>query len=102
MNAARLPARVLGAMIKGYRLLLSPLFGPCCRFHPTCSDYALQALSVHGACKGGWFALRRLLRCHPFSPGGYDPVPPPRAPRATMKHAPRAAMSGSESGDEQQ
>ena len=64
-------------MIRGYRWLISPLLGACCRFHPTCSDYALQALSAHGAWKGCWLALRRLLRCHPFSPGGYDPVPPP-------------------------
>lgn len=77
MNAAHLPARALGAMIRGYRWLLSPLLGPCCRFHPTCSDYALQALAVHGAWKGCRLALWRLLRCHPFSPGGYDPVPPP-------------------------
>ena len=76
MNAARWPTRALGAMIRGGRLLLTPLTGPCCRFHPTCSDYAVQALAVHGAWKGCWLALWRLLRCHPFSAGGYDPVPP--------------------------
>ena len=76
MNVTRWPALFLIAVIKGYRFLLSPFIGPCCRFHPTCSDYALQALSTHGFLKGAWLALLRLLRCHPFSTGGYDPVPP--------------------------
>ncbi|MGF1514674.1 MAG: membrane protein insertion efficiency factor YidD [Elainellaceae cyanobacterium] len=64
-------------LIRGYRLAISPLFAPSCRFQPTCSQYALQAIERFGAAKGSWLALRRLLRCHPLHPGGYDPVPPP-------------------------
>ena len=63
-------------LIKGYRRFISPLFPPSCRFQPTCSQYALEAISNHGTIKGGWLAVSRILRCHPFHPGGYDPVPP--------------------------
>jgi len=66
---------VLIALIKGYRFLLSPWLGRQCRFHPTCSAYALEAVESHGAWRGLWLALRRVGRCHPFHPGGYDPVP---------------------------
>lgn len=68
-------ARVAAALIRGYRRFVSPLLGPRCRFHPTCSEYALQAVTEHGAMRGGWLALRRIGRCHPFSPGGIDEVP---------------------------
>jgi len=64
-------------MIRLYRLTLSPLFGPCCRFEPTCSVYAERAIETHGCLRGSWFALRRILRCHPLNSGGSDPVPPP-------------------------
>ena len=64
------------ALVLAYRYALSPLIGPRCRFYPTCSAYALEALDRHGAIKGGWLAVRRLGRCHPWHPGGYDPVPP--------------------------
>jgi hypothetical protein len=64
--------------IKAYRIVLSPLLGPTCRFVPSCSVYALEALRVHGALRGSWLAARRIGRCHPFHPGGYDPVPPPK------------------------
>jgi len=67
--------KVLIALIKGYRYLLSPFFGQHCRFHPSCSAYAVEALETHGALRGSGLAVRRLLRCHPFAPGGYDPVP---------------------------
>lgn len=60
--------------IKGYRLFISPLKPPTCRFVPTCSEYALQAIEKHGVVRGGLMAVRRILRCHPFHPGGYDPV----------------------------
>ncbi|KPV41345.1 hypothetical protein AN478_01790 [Thiohalorhabdus denitrificans] len=67
--------RFLVLIIRGYRWLISPFLGPHCRFHPTCSSYAITALERHGPFKGSWLALRRLLRCHPFHPGGDDPVP---------------------------
>ncbi len=59
-----------------YRLVVSPLIGPRCRFLPTCSEYALDALAAHGALRGGWLTLRRIGRCHPWGGMGYDPVPP--------------------------
>ena len=62
-------------IIKLYRKIVSPLKLPCCRFTPTCSQYALEAIKVHGAFKGGALAVWRILRCNPFSKGGYDPVP---------------------------
>lgn len=62
-------------LIRAYKLLLSPLLGPRCRFYPSCSDYALEALHRHGLGKGGLLALRRIFRCHPCNPGGFDPVP---------------------------
>lgn len=61
--------------IKVYRRAISPLFPPTCRFYPTCSAYALTAIERHGVVRGGWLALRRIGRCHPWNPGGYDPVP---------------------------
>lgn len=67
---------LLRGLIRGYQLFISPLLGPRCRFYPTCSHYALEAIDTHGALKGSWLALRRLLRCHPWSAGGVDPVPP--------------------------
>jgi len=66
-------------VIRGYQVLISPVLaavtGIQCRFHPSCSQYALQAVSRHGTVRGSWYALKRLARCHPFHPGGYDPVP---------------------------
>ena len=61
-------------IIKGYRLFISPLKPPTCRFVPTCSEYALRAIEKHGVIRGSIMAVRRILRCHPFHPGGYDPV----------------------------
>lgn len=66
---------LLSALIKAYRYALSPLMGNNCRFHPSCSAYALEAIEEHGALRGSYLALRRLLRCHPWHQGGYDPVP---------------------------
>ena len=62
-------------LVKFYQYCISPLKPPCCRFTPTCSQYALQALRKHGPLKGGWLTLRRILRCHPWGGSGYDPVP---------------------------
>lgn len=65
----------LRSLVRGYQLVLSPYLGQRCRFHPSCSEYALEALQTHGALCGSWLALRRLSKCHPWHPGGYDPVP---------------------------
>lgn len=65
-------------LLRLYRLLISPLYGQVCRYHPSCSAYALEAVTVHGSIKGTWLAARRLGRCHPWAAGGYDPVPRPR------------------------
>ncbi|WP_084486583.1 membrane protein insertion efficiency factor YidD [Desulfovibrio sp. X2] len=67
--------RILAVCIRCYQLAISPLHPPCCRFVPTCSSYALEAVTRHGALKGGWLTIKRLARCHPFCDGGYDPVP---------------------------
>jgi uncharacterized protein len=67
-------------LLRGYRRFVSPLLLPSCRFYPSCSAYALEAVQVHGAARGGWLAVRRLSRCHPFHAGGLDPVPAPRRP----------------------
>jgi len=69
------PRRLLAGSIRGYQLTLSRFLPPSCRFYPSCSQYALEAVTRHGALKGTWLAARRLARCHPFHPGGYDPVP---------------------------
>ena len=75
-------SRILSAFLIGgvrlYQMTLSPLIGPCCRFHPTCSNYCIEAIRVHGPFYGSWLTFRRLLRCRPFGPSGEDPVPPPR------------------------
>ena len=67
--------KVLLALVKFYRVAISPYRPPCCRYIPTCSQYALEAIEKYGALKGGWLAFRRILRCTPFHKGGYDPVP---------------------------
>ena len=92
-------ARVLVILITGYRRLVSPLLGQRCRFAPSCSAYAAEAITAHGALRGGWLALRRIGRCHPFNPGGHDPVPAvaDRAPvegSATMKASPAVRRTG--------
>ena len=79
-NEIRLPKKIgLAAMlllllVKGYRFGISPLFPPSCRYMPTCSEYAAEAVFRYGALRGGWLALCRILRCHPFARGGYDPL----------------------------
>lgn len=80
---------LLIGLVRGYQLLISPLLGQTCRYYPSCSAYAVQALQVHGAVKGTWLAVRRLLRCHPWSPGGVDHVPPrrTRSDRAAHDHS---------------
>lgn len=68
-------ARLLIWLVRAYQITLSPWFGTQCRFTPTCSHYAIEALKAHGALRGSWLSLRRLLRCHPWHPGGQDAVP---------------------------
>lgn len=68
--------QILIGLIRGYKSLISPVLPPACRFYPTCSEYAMEAIDRFGIFRGGWMAIARILRCHPLHPGGYDPVPP--------------------------
>jgi uncharacterized protein len=85
-------AWLLVVLLTGYRRFVSPLLGPRCRFYPSCSSYALEAVQVHGALGGSWLAVRRLGRCHPFHAGGLDPVPP-AGDRACGRTAPGAGAA---------
>lgn len=71
----KLPRTILILFVRGYQVSISPLLPASCRYFPSCSAYAAEALERHGALKGSWLAARRILRCHPFTAGGYDPVP---------------------------
>ena len=68
---------LLVLFVRAYQVVLSPLLPAACRYHPTCSHYAIEALEKHGALRGGWLAIKRIARCHPFRAGGFDPVPDP-------------------------
>jgi len=87
-------AWLLVLLLTCYRRFVSPLLGPHCRFYPSCSAYALEAVRVHGALRGAWLAIRRLSRCHPFHQGGLDPVPPARS------GARASAAPGSDAADQ--
>jgi putative membrane protein insertion efficiency factor len=76
--------RLLLALLAAYRKFLSPMLGPRCRFTPSCSQYAVTAIQTHGAARGSWLAVKRVGRCHPFHPGGDDPVPPPASGRGAL------------------
>jgi hypothetical protein len=78
-------SRLLVLAVRFYQRFISPVLGPHCRFAPSCSQYAVLALQQHGALRGSWLAVRRLSRCHPWNPGGHDPVPAPRAARADTR-----------------
>ena len=84
--------KILILIIRAYQYLLSPLLGPSCRFYPSCSCYAQEALEHHGVIKGGWLALSRLLRCHPWHPGGVDPVPEPLEKNSIHSHKHKCAV----------
>ena len=73
--AGRAPRMFLILLVRGYQVSISPLLPSSCRYYPSCSAYAVEALEKHGALRGAWLAARRIGRCHPFRPGGYDPVP---------------------------
>ena len=75
-GVVRLPALLLLVLFRTWQLLVSPTYGDVCRFYPSCSAYGVEAVRTHGALRGGWLALRRIGRCHPWNPGGVDPVPP--------------------------
>ncbi|MFN7278087.1 MAG: membrane protein insertion efficiency factor YidD [Betaproteobacteria bacterium] len=75
VKPASFAVRGASGLIQGYRILISPFFAPSCRFFPSCSSYALEAIGRHGVIRGGWLSARRLCRCNPWHPGGHDPVP---------------------------
>jgi len=79
VRVSAVASAVLIGLVRAYQVTLSPLFGDCCRFHPSCSEYMVEAVKVHGPLRGVWLGVRRLLRCHPFGAKGYDPVPEKRA-----------------------
>ncbi|HUC60753.1 MAG TPA: membrane protein insertion efficiency factor YidD [Alphaproteobacteria bacterium] len=88
--------RMLRAAVRGYQLLIRPVLPASCRYYPSCSQYALEALARHGALRGSWLALARILRCHPWAEGGVDPVPD--APHAHGPGCPEPAPSARPSG----
>lgn len=79
----RVVGAVMRGLIRGYQLLIAPVIGPRCRHLPSCSEYASEAIEVHGPIRGGWLGLARILRCHPWGTSGYDPVPGTRGPEST-------------------
>jgi putative membrane protein insertion efficiency factor len=85
-------ARVLLALIRLYQLVLSPLLGRGCRFEPSCSRYTASCIETHGALRGSWLGVRRIARCHPFHPGGYDPPPQKLTPPQSKSHASQASV----------
>lgn len=92
-------ARFLILLIRVYQKTLSPLLGPVCRFQPSCSRYAVGCLELHGAARGSWLTIRRLSRCHPFHPGGYDPPPLPKGQAdSALAEAGGAASSAERDG----
>ena len=95
-----LPSALLAGLLTVYRAVVSPLYGPVCRFFPSCSAYGLEAVHVHGAVKGSWLAARRIGRCHPWNDGGVDPVPPGhrRWPATRSRHRTVRRWSGPCSG----
>ena len=88
---------VLKGVIRTYQILLSPVLGNNCRFHPNCSTYAIEAINQHGAMGGAWLAVKRITRCHPWHPGGFDPVPLPDEP-TKVQNKPITLSSGGVAG----
>lgn len=80
--------KIIAGLIRLYQRILSPLLGPRCRYYPSCSQYVLEAVHIHGVLSGLWLGARRIARCHPLHPGGLDPVPPHHCSKAThVRHA---------------
>ncbi len=91
-------AKILILLIRVYQLTLSRMLGPVCRFEPSCSRYSVRCLELHGAFKGSWLTFRRLMRCHPFHPGGYDPPPLPPGIEASAEGPSPAQARQSDDG----
>lgn len=87
---------ILIKLVQFYRLVISPVLPPSCRFYPTCSEYTIEAINQHGALKGFWLAIRRIGRCHPFCEGGYDPVPGTETKQPEQADAENERPSGCE------
>jgi putative membrane protein insertion efficiency factor len=97
-DLSRVPALLGIGLIRVYQRVISPWTGPSCRYYPSCSAYAVEALRIHGVLRGSWLAVRRLGRCHPWTPGGVDHVParhePRRAGRSTSETSPLTTLTG--------
>ena len=91
--AVRLPALAVVGLLRVWQLLVSPVYGQTCRFYPSCTAYALEAVDRHGLVRGGWLAVRRLARCHPWNPGGVDLVPASRVRPSAEPQAPATAIA---------
>ncbi len=96
----KLPSRMARGLIALYKKFISPLLPPACRFQPTCSQYCSEALEVHGFFKGGWFGIKRILRCNPFFKGGHDPVPGAKRPGG--RHAGETAAAQEQPREKQE
>ena len=83
--------QLLILLLRGYRFAISPIYGQVCRYYPSCSAYALEAVTTHGALRGSWLAVRRVGRCHPWAEGGLDPVPPAPQHRRSSRPVPAAS-----------
>jgi putative membrane protein insertion efficiency factor len=93
-TATGIAARLAAGLLRGYQLLISPIYGPVCRYAPSCSHYAHEAVSKHGVARGGWLALKRLARCHPWGGSGFDPVPVPAMEPHSEREPAGAARRG--------
>lgn len=89
----KLLSKLFIGLVNIYRYMISPVIGPRCRFHPTCSGYMIEAIKIHGPIKGTWLGLKRLGKCHPYNDGGYDPVPPAEGNCSCDSHSHTKSLS---------